>query len=161
MSSIFTKKCFIVDVRLVSKYGSYVRVFGLNCCYVFSWNISLVVLLNSLFLTSVYLDACLIETGSFNLANVDLFKVNNSNIRKVVLMSLLLTLKIIYTFFWCFCCWLWTCKNVCWERHYGMKNSHFQNIFGVPHIFIMPINPLQPGVAYLYPLKTWENLKYR
>ena len=49
-----------------------------------------------------------------------MFRVNNKDTKKthwylycVALVSLLLTLNIFYTMFWCFYCWLWTCN--CWH----------------------------------------------
>ena len=57
----------------------------------------------------------------------NLFKVNNKDTRRLVLVSLLLSLNRIHTLFWCYHCWLWisNCRLGCrmksnWNKKEGV-----------------------------------------
>ena len=74
----------------------------------------------------------------------------------VILMSLSLTLDIFYTFF-SVSFVDFEQVNVCWKNPWPEFWKLYFSFF-VAHYKYYLLYPLQPGVAYLYPLKTSENL---
>ena len=85
----------------------------------------------------------------------NLLKVDNSDTKTMVgtnLLSLLLTLNIFQTTFWCFHCRLWTskCRLGCWNEMKAAVNSFCMTWTNV--------NPSHATGVFLYPLKIPENL---